>query len=403
MTPRQRNALIGFGGLVAVYVGIRALSGDNDFDGFHRAARHVLETGTLSRVKDVARYPPSFQLLMLPFGLAPLWVAAAVWLLLSVLALWRLPALLERMAGVPRRAQLVACAVMLPLAVDNLNLGQSAPVLIALGALAVAWMREGRGVLAGLLVGLLALFKVLPVVLLAIPFLVGRRATGLAALGGFVLAVALAAGGLVAVVGWEETADATTTWVTKTRAEQTPWALVANNRSLRHNNEGLGVVLARTFGDIAPARADGSVSLATWPLRVPWTAYGVMLALAFAAGLRGALAARRLVASDPDHAWGGLFALAGIGMLLVSPIVWTHYWLWLLPALALLHERRRLVLWGGLAFVATFAARPLCGLGVHAWAGWALFLYLAWELATRARATKAGPRRARVGDDRPAG
>ena len=64
MRPWQRNALLGFGVLVAVYVGMRALSGDNDFDGFHRAAQHVLDTGTLSRVKDVARYPPSFQLLL---------------------------------------------------------------------------------------------------------------------------------------------------------------------------------------------------------------------------------------------------------------------------------------------------------------------------------------------------
>ncbi len=394
-----------FGLVLVAYVLARALSGDNDFDGFHRAAQHVLDTGTLSRVKDVQRYPPSFQLLMLPFGLLPLKVAAGLWLVLSVVALWKLPRLLERLMGVPVSAQLVAGCVMLPLVVDNLNLGQSAPVLVCLCALALVWAREGRGLASGFLLGVLALFKVLPVVMLAIPILLCVRGgsgeagdeaargtqAALRLVAGALLALLLATAGLVAVVGWEDTRDTTQQWVTKTRAEQTPWALVANNRSLRHNNEGLGVVLARTYCDISPAQAKGSVSLAKWPLSVAWGMYGALLAGLVVAVWRGLFAVRRLMASSEaaarHSAWGGLFALACLGTLLISPIVWTHYFLWVLPAAVFLHERQRLVLWGGVAFAVCFAVTPLRGLGVHIYATYALFWVLALEIVRRARAS----------------
>ena len=73
-------------------------------------------------------------------------------------------------------------------------------------------------------------------------------------------------------------------------------------------------MLARTFGDLGGRKAKGAVRLASWPFPVVWTLYGAILAVLFAAGLRAALAARRLADARawlraalalqaPDHPW----------------------------------------------------------------------------------------------------
>ena len=391
----RRPWLIGFAILLGIYVVQRAVFNDGDFDGFHRAAQYVLETGELSVEKNVQRYLPTFQVFMVPLGLLPLRVAAALWLCFSLVSLWQLPRLTERLTGVTPRQQLPAWLIMAPIFVDNLILGQSGLVLLTLSIASLVWMREGRGVRGGLVLGLLGLFKILPLALFAVPVLLGRSRSAVA---GLLLAVVLGTGFCTALVGWEETREAATFWATKTRAEQTPWALVANNRSLRHNNQGLGVVLARTFGDIKPAKAKNSVNITSFPLKVPWSLYGTLLAIAVALGLRTAWVVRRgVVGSDPgdvdvdgraderhaDRVWGGLCALVGLGMLFVSPIVWTHYFAWLFPALVLIVHRRAIMLRGGWAFVLAFAVPQLRGLGLHMFAALALYVFVAQALARR--------------------
>ena len=110
--PKARPWLVSLAMLAGAYTVMRAVFSDGDFDGFHRAAQHVLETGELSVEKNVLRYLPSFQVFMVPFGLLPLRVAAGLWFCCSLGALWMLPGMTERLTGIAPREQLPAWLVM---------------------------------------------------------------------------------------------------------------------------------------------------------------------------------------------------------------------------------------------------------------------------------------------------
>ena len=45
-----------------------------------------------------------------------------------------------------------------------------------------------------------------------------------------------------------------------------------------------------------------------------------------------------------------------MAMLVVSPISWSHHWVWAVPVALVLWERSR---WAGVAWVAVFVARPI--------------------------------------------
>jgi hypothetical protein len=382
LAPRLRGALAAALAAVLLWVGVLAVNGaiadSNDFQSFWRAGRDLWSEGAPSEESGVERYLPVFQALHVPLGWLPVGVAAGIWYALSVAALAALPREIERLSGVPPREQLPAFAVLFLLALDNLKLGQSAPVLIWLVSFGLARARRGGAVRGGFALGAAALFKVLPAALLGVPVIL-HRARG--ALAGFALAVALGFAATAGLAGVAVTLDATRRWASETREEQSSWGLVEHERSLRFNNQGLGVVLARTFGDLGERKAKGAVRLASWPFPVVWTLYGATLALLFAAGVRAALAARRLADA---RAWLELYALSALGMLLAAPLVWTHYFLWLLPALVAVRAERRLLLWGGIAFNAALAVRPLRALGFHMLCALALYLWLArglWRAA----------------------
>jgi len=200
---------------------------------------------------------------------------------------------------------------------------------------------------------------------------------------GAALALLLLAGVAALTPGLDTTLDATRDWAARSHAEQTPWALTAVGRSVRYNNQGLGVVLARTFGEMGPPRqlAKGAVQLAAFPMPVVWTLYGLLMLLAALAVLASLAAARRAPPDrdSSDTAWGGLLAVGCCALLLASPIVWTHYFLWLAPVFVVLHRHRLLarvapaVMWLGLIPEAR-------GLGVHMFATLALLLLVTLEL-----------------------
>lgn len=353
----------------------RAVRGSNDFDGFHTAAATVWEHGALLHDKAVSRYPPTFQVLLAPFGALPIGWAAAYWYLLNLAALVALPRELARLTGVPPRAQLGGWLAVAPLVFNDLSLGQSGIVLLWAMTFACVRAREGLGLRAGVVIGLCAAFKLLPVAVLAVPLVMGRFSRGLP---GFVLGMGAAFVACVALIGSEATFDAFDWWLLRNTDGQLPWALVEQGRSLRFNNQALCTVLARTFGDIGSARAPGAVHLTSWPLQVIWWIYGTLAAAIAALGLRAAAACRR---RGGDAGWGGLFALSCLAMLLAAPLVWTHYFFWTLPAfiVAPLSRRARTAL--GLAFVICLASEPLRGLGGHLWISLGLFVVLARDSA----------------------
>ncbi|MFT7464937.1 MAG: hypothetical protein ACI9EF_003297, partial [Pseudohongiellaceae bacterium] len=374
LTSAPRSLRLALLALLLVWGGFsvdRAMRGSNDFDGFHQGAATVWEHGELLHDKAVSRYPPTFQVLLAPFGALPIGWAAAYWYLLSLAALLALPRELARLTGVSPSEQGFAWLIVAPLVLNDLSLGQSGIVLLWAMAFACVRAREGKGLRGGAVLGLCAAFKLLPATLLAVPLVMGRFARSAP---GFALGVAAACVAALALLGSESTLDAFDWWLLRNTDGQTPWALVEQGRSMRFNNQALCTVLARTFGDIGNSDAPGAVRLASWPLHTIWWIYGTIAGAIAALGLWAAVACRRL---GGDKGWGGLFALSCLTMLLAAPLVWTHYFFWVLPALVVTPLSRRARTIYGSAFVLCLASESLRGLGAHLWLSLALFVVLA--------------------------
>lgn len=406
-------------------------SSDNDYDGLQAAAAELLQTGEFAATKAIRRYPPSFQVLMLPFGAMPIWLGGLLFTALSLAALVDLPRRLEQLGGVSPARQALAWWAVLPFTLDILRLAQNGIPLLWLVVVGLTLARRHAPVLGGALLAVAALAKLLPALFLALPWWLSRgahaegatsaecagdiaRADGTvapstpspgprAALGA-ALALALVFGASLAVTSTDSWRAALDNWWTISRETQTPWAFAATGASSRYNNQGMGIVLARTLGDMGPPAvlADGAVNLAHWPWTLVWSLYGVLCALVAAIVLRAALAARRLAGGAPDSetdgalglaqrdlAWGGALGIGACTILLASPLVWTHYYLWALPALCALSHRRRLV--GTLALLSALglADKHLRGLGAHTWIVFALLVLLMGELVRQAPRTSA--------------
>ncbi|MBK9385560.1 MAG: DUF2029 domain-containing protein [Planctomycetes bacterium] len=364
-------------GTLAVVI---ASKGDNDFDGFHRAATYLLTEGQLSSARDIERYPPTFQVLMLPLALVPVGVAAGLWFALNAACLLALPRLFERSMGIPLRAQLPAWLLAGPLIPVNLQLGQSAPLLIFASAWSIERLRRSTAgsALAGFVLVLLGALKVLPFAFLALPTLLRRiRVTWI----GVTLALFACGGLLVLAAGRDEARASCERWIEDVHT-QSPWNLVQSERSLRYANQGLGVTLARTFGDFESNRVKGRVELLHLPLRFVWGAYFVLLAVTGLLTLKIVLHARR--GGDMED-WLRGYAAISLAMLMVSPIVWTHYFLWWLPAgLALRHKERALMILAACSLLATAlpAARSL---GFHIFTTLCLLVAIERTQAAEAR------------------
>ena len=383
-SPRYRLIVLLIAALTVAVAVNRASRQTNDFDGFHRAAQQVVQDRTLSDQKSVRRYLPSFPVLLAPLGLVPVEAAAVLWALLNLLAMAALPGELTRLCGVSRQGMVPAFLITAPFLVDNMVLGQSGPLILYLIVAGVARCRRRGGLAGGLLLGLAAAVKVIPALLLVVPVLLGR-AKG--ALAGFALALALSAGLCLATVGAEQTSLFLGRWRTEV-ANQSPQRMVELSRSLRFSNQSLPITLARTFGDLGPARSRGAVKLASLPLPVIWALAGAILAALAALGLAGALAARRL---GGDRAWEGLTALGCLGLLLASPLVWTHYFLLALPGFVAVRSRPRLLRRLGTVFALGVAFPPLRSLGLHIVCVAVLFVIIALDLLREVRTGTDGP------------
>lgn len=355
-----------------------ACKGSNDFDGFHRAAVHLWQTGTFSDARDIERYPPTFPLLLLPLAWFPVGIAAALWFAINAASLIGLARIFQRGFGVAYRAQLPAWLLVAPFVPGNLQLGQSAPLLLCGSAWALdrARRRTSGSVLAGYVLALLGALKVLPIAFFALPALLRRFPRSAA---GVLLGAASCGAGMLLVAGVAETRDELVDWRADLRT-QSPWMLVETERSLRYANQGLGVVLARSLGDFESRRTAGRVRLTKWPLSAVWTLYGSVLAGVALLASRISLLARR---DGSAEAWQQGFAAVALAMLCASPIVWTHYFLWLLPAgMALRRYERELYVVAAIGLLACAfpAARAL---GFHLWLSLGLLVAIARTQAPR--------------------
>lgn len=369
-------------GLVAIALGIIAIDrgsrGSNDFDNFHAAGAAVWNEGTLYLEKGTLRYPPSFQVMMSPLGALPIAWAAAVWVLLNYAAFAVLPWAFSRLSGLPPSRLGWAFFAVAPFIVNNVTLGQSGPLLLAAATLGILAAAQGRATGGAALIALAGFYKVFPAALLAVPFAL-RRIPGV--LAGTALAAIGVSSWVALAIGPREGLDDLARWFHEVRTEQSAERFFEVVRGLRYNNQGLAVTIVRSFTtdfSWAPKlAAKGSVQLLSLPLPVAWGFYYTLVALIAACSAAFAWRVRR---APTTRDFLGLYALATPAMLAVSPLVWTHYFLWLLPCFVYLLPRTRLVAGlGALSLLAVFSV-PARALGFHIWMSLLLFVLVARQL-----------------------
>jgi alpha-1,2-mannosyltransferase len=278
-------------------------------------------------------YPPFAAAMMLPLAVLPVHAAAAAWTAASVTALVAVVVVALREVGQDARGRLVACLVLGALAFEpvwqNLSFGQVNVVLMA--AVVVDLTRPERRC-SGVLVGLAAGVKLTPLVFVVLLLLVGRRGAAGRATLTFLATVAV---GFALAPG--ATASYWTLGLLDADRVGPPW--------LAHNQSVYGV-LTRLLDASPPA--------------VLWI--GVTLPLVGAALLVAATWWRR-----GDRLLGT--GIAGLAMLLASPVSWSHHWVWAVPvAIALWPQSRALAV----AWTAVFVARPVL------WPPWGERRELAW-------------------------
>src|SRR5262245_28934536 len=371
---RQLTALALLAAAVVIYPTIRGATWTSDFKNPYRVARVFWETGTLD-IRSEPRYPPTIRVLLAPLAALPIAVAAGVWALLSLAAMAALPDAIERLSNVPLRGQALPWLAVLTFILDAFALGQSDPINLFLVTSGLALARASRPLTGAGLIGVAGLIKVLPVIFWGV--LAVRRRLAAAAAGALMTIVA-ALVLLTVFAGSREGLRSVAEWVGVLQEREGPWGLIANrDSSLRENNEALPVVLARTFGDLDPTLTRNAVSLAHLPLRAIWGIWLAVLAGMMATWAGCAWSARR---ASPPRAWLGMFALSAVVMLMASPIVWPHDFIWLLPATLFLTHRPRLLV--VVLVVGQFGMMiPIFrGLGVHTMIALYLFAMVAREL-----------------------
>jgi alpha-1,2-mannosyltransferase len=295
-------------------------------------------------------YPPIAAILLAPLTLLPMTVAGTVLTIGSIaLAAAVLRVFLRRLAG-PAAASVWAAGWLLPAALllepvrSTLAYGQINIVLMALVALDCLtpeprWPR-------GALIGLAAAVKLTPAAFVL--FFLLRRDYRAAVTAGVSFAAATAAG--FALAGHDSVRYWTATVVQTGRIGDPATAA----------NQCIQAVLARAGLDPH-----------TLPGMAAWVALAALVVIVTCRGMRQA------IATSQDCLALSLNAFAA---LLISPMSWSHHWVWCAPALLTLADlgrrhRNRLAVAAAACGVVLFAAAPQWWLGKFAgpelrWAAW---------------------------------
>ena len=288
-------------------------------------------------------YPPFAAMVFTPLAWIPLDVLARSWIVLSLLLLARVCLLLVRATGsgrdVERRDALVVlcCALLAEPLSSTLGYGQVNVVLLWL--VVEDLLGTGRGRMTGVLTGIAAGIKVTPLLLLGYLAAVGRLRDAGRALVAFTATVALA---LLVVPH-----TAATYW------GRALWEPDRAGGMAYVNNQSLAAVLTRLVHEPLPGRA--------------WLVPALVVAV-------GSLVlARRLHRSGQEVLALGAVVL---GMLLASPISWTHHWVWaIVPAVAMWRTSR-----GGRVLAGAFLVLTVTSLGyLPQWRGTPDLGWSGWE------------------------
>ncbi len=251
-------------------------------------------------------YTPVAAVVFIPLAGIPAAVGRVAWELLSLAALASATSVTLKLAGYRASWQVIAAisvaAISLEPMYHTLFLGQINLVLMAL-ILVDVW-RAARGRPAGFGVGVAAAIKLIPLIFIALFFLTGRIKAGVISLATFVACGLI--GYLVAP------GDSRLYW----------GHLFFDTRRL-----GAAYISNQSAYAAAVRIAGGTAQVGHWFLVIPLLLGSAGLAIA-------AVLARK-------QDWLGAVTVTGTTSLLVSPIAWTHHWVWILPALVILMQGGR--------------------------------------------------------------
>lgn len=258
--------------------------------------------GVRFRVADLPfTYPPFAAALLLPLAVVPIWLTAALWSFACVLVLGWVIASALRANGLDLPTYVVplitAGALLLEPVWATLSFGQVNLFLMA--AVLADVLRPDRRY-AGWLVGLVAGIKLTPLFFVAFLLVVGRRRAAGTAVAAFVGTI---------LVGLAVAPRAS--WSYWTEILWDPGRIGGVEYA---GNQSVSGALSRVLGHEAPTVLWFVVAgaLAAWAL--------------VTAALLWRVPTARLLA----------VCMAAVGMLLASPISWSHHWVWFVPtALAL--------------------------------------------------------------------
>lgn len=328
---RRRVARVVYGVLLAeagVLVWFALSSKANDF-AVYMWGGHAVTHGTRlylgSSGRDYFTYTPLAAVLFAPLALLPRALAQVLWELLSVAALAVAARATLKLAGWrPTRTEIAAVtavSLLLEPVYHTLFNGQVNLILLAIVATDVWRVSQGRrGGGAG--VGIATAIKLIPGIFIVLFLLTRRTRAAVTA------AVAFGACGLL---GYLAAPGASRLYWTRYFYDtRRVYPAYIANQSI------YGTVI-RLFG------GPGHVGLWYLPLTIAAAAIGLGSAAVFA---------RR-------HDWLGAMAATGVTGLLVSPVSWTHHWVYVIPALiALARDGKRARIAAACAF-ALFALAPL--------------------------------------------
>ncbi len=293
-------------------------------------------------------YPPAAAVVLAPLALVPVTVAGPMLttgsIALVAMVLWVFLRRLARPASVWAVAWLLPVALLLEPVRSTLAYGQINIVLMALVALDCLTVepRWPRGALTGLA----AAVKLTPAAFVL--FFLLRRDYRAAAVAGLSFAAATAAG---FVLAGRDSVRYWTAIVYQTGRPGSPASAT---------NQCIQAVLARAGLDPH-----------TLPGVIAWLVLSAVVVVAAWRGMRRALAA-----SLPGLA----LSLNAFAALLISPVSWSHHWVWCVPGLLALADlgrrhRRRMAMAAAGGGLVLFAAAPQWWLGKFAgpalsWAPW---------------------------------
>jgi hypothetical protein len=289
---------------VALIVWFAATYNALDFYIYTLGGRAVTRDTRLYLVQLAAHwftYTPFAAMLFTPIAAIPIVIARVMWELASVVAFASACMTTLKLAGHRASRTAVAAVVVAGLLLEpmwhSLFLGQINLFLLALILIDVRRVSRGRP--AGIGVGIAAAIKLTPAIFIILFLLTRRTRAAVTAAGTFVLC------GLIA-------------YLVAPGASRLYWLHVFYDTKrvgapYISNQSPYGAVL-RIFGGVDHVGA--------WYLLVPLTI-----------GVAGLMVAAVLARHND---WLGAAAVTGATGLLVSPISWTHHWVWIMPALVVL-------------------------------------------------------------------